>query len=41
MNEFFMMCFQALEVDQLIESVKCLIIASPGFVKDDFLQFLK
>lgn len=25
----------------MIENVKCLIVASPGFVKDDFIAYLK
>ena len=34
------MCFEVLiKID--FELIKCLIIASPGFVKDDFFKFIK
>ncbi|CAD8167768.1 unnamed protein product [Paramecium octaurelia] len=41
MEEFFKACLAALEQDSLFEQVKCLIVASPGYVKDDFYQFLR
>jgi len=40
MRAFFKLCF-----DQLLtvnfQQIKCLIIASPGFVKDDFLKYIR
>ncbi|CAD8133681.1 unnamed protein product [Paramecium pentaurelia] len=41
MEEFFRACLAALEQDSLFEQIKCLIVASPGFVKDDFYVFLR
>lgn len=40
MKIFYGMCFNSLiSVD--FSTLKCFIIASPGFVKDEFLKFIK
>ena len=41
LNQFFEMCFQALMSSVDFQKIKCLILASPGFVKDDFLAYIK
>lgn len=40
MQKFYHKCFDAfLTVD--FEQIQCFIIASPGFIKDEFLNFIK
>jgi len=40
MNKFFQLCLDSLMTIDF-NVIKCCILASPGFVKDEFFEFIK